>query len=139
MISISGSDIYNKVLEFSSFEAGRGVAGDALYSTLLVNTRDKAFIDSYSAHAQSNIGATLHFCLEDYYYEEGNYSYEFRPNCTISTQKGATRLIKEAMVLSVMSQWLANKLPERAQAYAAMYTDLLSVLIKSVKKLNPVL
>lgn len=139
MITITANDIYNKAVEFASFEAGRGVQDDAMYPTLIINSRDKEFIQSYAEHAQSNIGATLHFCIEDYYYKDGNYVYEFRTNCTISTQTSATRLIKEAMVLSVMSQWLANKLPERAQAYAAMYTDLLSVLVKSAKKINPVL
>lgn len=139
MITIPGTDIYEKVVELTSFEAGRSVVGIELYNTLLVTSRDKPFIDTLSTQAQSNIGTNLHFCMEDYYTEGGQFSFEFRPNCTLAGRSNTKRLLTEAMTLSVMSQWLANKLPERAQAYAAMYTDLMSVLIKSITKINPIL
>lgn len=139
MISISSTDIYNKVLEFASFEAGRSLVGDDLYHTLLVTSRDKPFISTFSAQAQSSIGTNLHFCLEDYYTQGEQYCFDFRSNCALAERKNTKRLLTEAMTLSVMSQWLANKLPERAQAYASMYTDLMSVIIKSVKKINPLL
>jgi hypothetical protein len=41
------------------------------------------------------------------------------------------------MATFVMSQWLGNKLPERAQAYASMHADMAGALVSSADRTAP--
>lgn len=139
MITIEANTIYNKAVEFASFEAGRGVQDDALYPTLMINSRDKEFIHSYAEHAMNLIGGLLKFCIDDYDVEEGGgYTFSFRSDCTLGIKEKRTeKHLTEAMTAYVMSRWLDNKLPERAKAYAQMYADMTSLLVNSADRVRP--
>jgi ketosteroid isomerase-like protein len=139
MITIEANTIYDKAVEFASFEAGRGVQDDAMYPTLMINSRDKAFIQSYGEQAMGLIGGSLKFCIEEYdLTESGDYAFSFRPDCTLSIKEKRTeRYLTEAMTAYVMSRWLDNKLPERAKAYAQMYADMASILVNSAERVRP--
>lgn len=139
MITIEADTIYNKAVEFASFEAGRGVQDDALYPTLMINSRDKEFIHSYGEQAMNLIGGVLKFCIDDYDVTEGgDFSFAFRSDCLLSIKEKRTeRYLTEAMTAYVMSRWLDNKLPERAKAYAQMYADMTSLLVNSAERVRP--
>lgn len=139
MITIEAQTIYDKVVEFTSFEAGRGVEDESLYNTIIVTSRDKSFIQSYALQAMTLLGSLLKFCIEDVTTDEdGNYTFLFREDCKLSkTEAKAKRLLTDAMVSSVMSSWLSNKIPERAKAYAAIHTDMASLIVNSAERIRP--
>lgn len=140
MITITLDTIFNKAVEFSSFEAGRGVQDDSLLPTLLVTSKDKAFIQSYAEQAMLSLSALLKFCLENTSYEESpnvTYGFTFSYDCTLAAKSSTKRHLQEAMTAFVMSQWLTNKLPERAKAYSTMYTDMAGLLVSSAERIAP--
>lgn len=139
MITIQANTIYDKAVEFASFEAGRGMQDDALYPSLMINSRDKEFIHSYAEQAMNLIGGLLKFCIDDYDVTEGgDFSFAFRSDCLLSIKEKRTeRHLTEAMTAYVMSRWLDNKLVERAKAYATIYADMTAVLVNSADRIRP--
>lgn len=139
MITIKANTIYDKAVEFASFEAGRGVQDDALYPTLMINSRDKEFIHSYGEQATQLLGGALKFCIDGYdVSDSGDYTFSFRSDCTLGIKESRTeKHITEAITAYVMSRWLDNKLPERAKAYAQMYADMTSLLVNSAERVRP--
>lgn len=139
MITIKADTIYDKAVEFASFEAGRGVQDDAMYPTLMINSRDREFIQSYAEHAMQLLGGALKFCIDEYdTADNGDYTFSFRSDCTLGIKEKRTeKHLTEAMTAYVMSRWLDNKLPERAKAYAQMYADMTSLLVNSAERVRP--
>lgn len=137
-ITIELTTLYDKAVEFASFEAGRGVQDDSLYPTIMVTSRDLPFIRSYAEQALTSMGALLKFCLEDYEISDGDkYVYTFQDTCTLAYKGNTTRHLQEAMTSFIMSQWLVNKLPDRAKTYSTIYTDMMGLLVGSAKRVNP--
>lgn len=140
MISISFDTIFDKAVEFSAYEAGRGVQDKSLLPTLLVTAKDKPFIQSHAEQAMLSVGSLLRFCLEDFGMPEdgaAEYRFTFREDCVLARRSGTKRHLTEAMATFVMSQWLGNKLPERAQAYASMHADMAGALVSSADRTAP--
>lgn len=139
MITITYNEIYDKAFELASFEAGRGVQDEALFNVIVLNERDRAFINSFADQATESLCSLLSFCLDDWEVGSG-ISFTFRTTCSLSATTKANRVktqLIDAIVSLVMSKWLDNKLPDRAKSYASMFTDMAGAIVSSVKRVKP--
>ena len=141
MITISFNDILNSIKALASFEAGRGVQDESLYNTIMVSDADKPFLLLHAQQAQSAIASAMLFCLPEYDVRETSgdtlFVYSFGSDCALNETSPTKRLLSEAMSLYIMSRWLGNKIPERAETYVSMYGNIVEVLVKSANRSNP--
>jgi hypothetical protein len=138
MITITYDEIYNKVFELSSYEAGRGVQDEVLFNAIVINERDRTFIESFANQAFESLGALLGFCLEDYEITGDGCEFTFKESYNLAQKEGRTKkVLLDATSTMVMSIWLDNKLNDRAKSYASMYTNMAGAIVLSAKLVAP--
>lgn len=140
MISINYSTIYDNVFELASFEAGRGMQEESLYPQLMVNTRDKDFVQTHADAAFNRIIGLLDFCIASADKQEANYVIVFREDCAYSMSTEEWRLtsyVTEALTAYAMERWLDNKLSDRAQVYAKLFEEMTGMLVKRARRRKP--
>ncbi len=132
--------IYEKAEETAAFEAGKGVLEDGMYHTLNITPADYVFLRTYIGQVSQLLGSLLRFCVEDVSVGEEGVDFDFRRDCVLNTHEERTeRHLAETISFYVMSRWLQNKLPERAQAYLTMYNEMSILLVNSATRTRPVM
>lgn len=132
-MDITFSSLYTRCQDLSSYEAGKGLADDALYPLIHITERDKMVLLPWAQSGIEVLTALIGSAVEDVELEDETFHITFVPDEHISKNiSKAKKPIEEIITCFMLAKWLENKIEDRSKAYMLMFNDLSNALIKRI-------
>lgn len=125
----------------SSYEGRRAYSesGESLYEVVHITAQDRVLVDEYARQSAHLIADIISFGLDDVEYKTEGIEFTLKPFTTLRARKSFNTNALSCVCSYVMLNWLGDKLPERSNAWKAIYDGQFNALPKVLRKNKPVL
>ena len=139
-LSLIISDILDDCVALSSYEGRRLTdgSGNSLYEVVHITTQDTDFVTRHILTAADMLFAHARYVLRDMEVTGTAILFSYEPSSGIASLSNREKLIREILSSHAMMLWLADKSPERSEAYKLMTENLLASFDRSAhRKVKP--